>query len=321
MRRAIVFMLKLVGRTPAALETEISTNNSRSPNKKSPPLPEGVPNDLVTDSPFLYWNSETEPEGTPAIFFSPHQDDETIGMAASISETSRNNRPVYVVLLTNGHHESLRKQMINLGGHENYALNDVFNARNAEMKAACMVLGVHRIYIANHGKGFDEVACYGLQAEEAMNTLQTSFEGTMNYFIQLWPNAGYRTVSGEHDSQCGRPTCVKTPAHQCASRALHRLHTTNPVFGKNKDLLFYRIYAYYGHPSLTSNPPGCDKNPSWYRPIDERDRKRKENAHLEYYLMDPRIGRYGLGFFSVPPLFINSLVSPFEYIDFVEDVI
>jgi LmbE family N-acetylglucosaminyl deacetylase len=39
---------------------------------------------------------------SPAIFYSPHQDDEALGMAGAIREHKEAGRPVYLVLLTNG---------------------------------------------------------------------------------------------------------------------------------------------------------------------------------------------------------------------------
>lgn len=39
----------------------------------------------------------------PAIFYSPHQDDEAIAMGGAIYEHVSVGRPVYLVLLTNGH--------------------------------------------------------------------------------------------------------------------------------------------------------------------------------------------------------------------------
>ena len=62
------------------------------------------------NDPLLVWISSRHPEkrnSTPAIYYSPHQDDETIGMGASIAEQVRLGRPVYVVLLSRGDNENM----------------------------------------------------------------------------------------------------------------------------------------------------------------------------------------------------------------------
>lgn len=40
--------------------------------------------------------------GPPAIFYTPHQDDESLGMAGAIVEHIEAGRPVFLVLLTDG---------------------------------------------------------------------------------------------------------------------------------------------------------------------------------------------------------------------------
>src|SRR5260221_6150791 len=53
--------------------------------------------------PALVWKNPTKPSiNSPVIFYSPHQDDETLAMGASIAECIRIGKPVYVVLFTNG---------------------------------------------------------------------------------------------------------------------------------------------------------------------------------------------------------------------------
>lgn len=44
---------------------------------------------------------------SPAIFYSPHQDDESIGMAGAIREHKEAGRSVHLVLLTNGINQGL----------------------------------------------------------------------------------------------------------------------------------------------------------------------------------------------------------------------
>ena len=109
------------------------------------------------DSLNLIYNAQNQPNplsSPPVIFYSPHQDDETIGMGASIAEHVRIGRPVYVVLLTNGANENMLNFLKSLNSKS--TMQDVINARNNEFIAACKALGVHKIYIADNGKGYNE---------------------------------------------------------------------------------------------------------------------------------------------------------------------
>jgi GlcNAc-PI de-N-acetylase len=49
--------------------------------------------------------------GKPAIFYSPHQDDDAIGLAGSVLEHKAAGRPVYLVLVSNGLNGDLAKYM------------------------------------------------------------------------------------------------------------------------------------------------------------------------------------------------------------------
>ncbi|MFA4923649.1 MAG: PIG-L family deacetylase [Ignavibacteriaceae bacterium] len=116
-----------------------------------------VPNSIL-DNPIIVWQAEAQPISSwPAIFYSPHQDDETLGMGASIAEHVRAGRAVYVVLLSNGANSGMLTY-IQQNYNPNATMQDVINARNNEFIAACIALGVHRVYITHVGVGYDESA-------------------------------------------------------------------------------------------------------------------------------------------------------------------
>lgn len=122
--------------------------------------------------PKLIWTAgeNEKTKGTPAIFYSPHQDDETLGMGASISENSRIGRPTYVVLMTNGKNSTMLDYLQTI--NPSYNENDVTTFRNNEFIAACISLRVDRIYIANVGEGYDETNL-------SQSELETEFKYTM----------------------------------------------------------------------------------------------------------------------------------------------
>ncbi|MGB4593396.1 MAG: PIG-L family deacetylase [Coriobacteriia bacterium] len=82
-----------------------------------------------------------------AVFFSPHPDDETFGMAQAISHQVRNGRRVVVVLMTDGEGSSLGAHWDSNGGTDRDADGDVDKwdfglTRRAEFEAAMGALGV-----------------------------------------------------------------------------------------------------------------------------------------------------------------------------------
>lgn len=256
------------------------------------PLP-----DINTNEPVLVWSASVRniaADSTPAIFYSPHQDDETIGMGASIAEQVRLGRPVFVVLLTNGHNLNMLTFLQSLSDHA--SMQDVADARNNEFIAACKALGADRIYIANGGKGYDEKA--------SLPDLTLRFKTTMIYFSRLFPNAFQHTLSGNCDSF--NPNCDKMPAHQAAASAMHELYNAGMI----THCILFRAYCYY------RNSPKCDRSCNWLKPVNQADKSRRQRAINEYKLVDEKNHRYGLAYWhSVDVLFDNSWDSDYEEVD------
>lgn len=254
----------------------------------------------ILDNPVIVWQAEAQPiPSWPAIFYSPHQDDETLGMGASIAEHVRAGRAVYVVLLSNGANSGMLSY-IQQNYNPNATMQDVINARNNEFIAACIALGVHRVYIANVGAGYDESADFSV--------LKNEFKSVMNYFDNLYPSASHKTVSGNCDSY--NPNCDKMPTHQAATTAIHELYSSGVI----SDIRLYRVYIYYW------NYGTCDRSPSWLKPVSTKDKTTRINAINEYKYVNASIQRYGLGYwYSVQTLFDNSLNSNYEYVDFIDN--
>ena len=253
------------------------------------------------DYPLCVWSNSLQPNPNqipPVIFYSPHQDDETLGMGASISEHVRKGRPVYVVLLTNGENVNLLKHIQNKYKSE-ATMKDLVTARNNEFIAACIALGVSNIFISNLGNGFSE--------KTGVEYLQEKFIRTMEYFNKYYPNASHKTVSGNCDSYDNN--CHKMSTHQVATNSLHYLYNQGLI----SDIRLYRVYIYY-------NINGqCGRKSNWIKEIDEIDKTNRKAAIEEYKLIDPLNQRYGLGYKSVDLLFDNSVNSNFEYIDYISN--
>ncbi len=291
---AIIMTISACKKEDASNPTNISSVKNQSQNiVKSA--------QSIMDNPVLVWSSSSQPNPSivaPAIFYSPHQDDETIGMGASIAEHVRAGRPVYVVLLTNGANTGMLAYLQTL--NPNSTMQNVINARNNEFIAACIALGVHRIYIANVGSGYDESIPF--------LTLKTDFKNTMSYMRNLFPSASHKTVSGNCDSY--NPNCDKMPTHQAAATAIHELYNTGVI----TDIRLYRVYCYYW------NYGTCDRCSSWFKPVSSSDKLRRQSAINQYKYVNTSIQRYGLAYWhSVSALFDNSWDSNYEYVDYIEN--
>jgi LmbE family N-acetylglucosaminyl deacetylase len=252
------------------------------------------------ENPFVIWESASQPNNSlaPAIFYAPHQDDETIGMGASIAEHVRLGHPVYIVLLTNGANADMLKYLKNL--NPSATMQSVIDARNNEFLAACIALGVSKVYIANYSEGFDE----SLSKHE----LENKFENTMHFMAKLYPSASHKTVSGNCDSY--NNSCHKMPTHQAATNALHNLYTKGII----KDIRLYRVYIFY------NNTNYCDRPSSWVKSLNKNDKIQKQLAINQYKIVDPSLNRYGLAYhLSVQQLLDNSYKSNKEYVDFIEN--
>jgi hypothetical protein len=263
------------------------------------------------EAPFLVWNSNKQPDPTsipPVIFYSPHQDDETIGMGASIAEHVRIGRPVYVVLFTNGAGSSAINILNgkekcgshNTFHHFNLTLEDFIYARNNEFIAACKKLGVNRVYIANNGKGFDETI--------GLKNMVDKFKNLILNFQNQYSNISHKLIAGNSDYSCSGENCntyIKSDAHRAGDIAINNLYNLGLV----KDVRLYKIYIFsscYNERKRTAN---------WKKPVYTSDMLRKQKACDEYKLYKPEIGRFAIAYnHSVWEYFSNSYSSKYEYV-------
>ena len=264
-----------------------------------------IPNSEETEIPALIWESKKQPNAfnaPPAIFYTPHQDDETLAMGSSIAESVRKGHPVYVVLLTNGDNPSTNAilngttkcEFHNTNHNFNLSNQDFINARNAEFLAACKALGVHKVFISNNGKGFDETI--------GLENLNLKFFETISFFSSQYTLASHHSISGNCDPYNKKGDRMN--AHRACANALQLLYNLDST----KNIYLYKDYVYYF--------PKEERTASFIKKNKKRDTKKKHKAFEEYNLFDPTKGRYAIGYqHSVWELFNNSYSSEYEYID------
>lgn len=240
---------------------------------------------------------------TPAIFYAPHQDDESIGMAGGIREHKEAGRPVHLVLLTNGINQDLVNMMNGVNGpcplgplckqpdHQlGLSSEDVIAGRTAEFYAAAAVLGV------------DEVHNIALNDDDVVTDRAGFIErikGVILGFERQYPGASHKLTSGWRDIVPGQS--APNPTHSACRDAAAAL--ANQI----SDFRFYWTYAYFYDPS--SRPAGLVMD------LTESQFNAKRAAILEYNRWDPANGRYALGFHSVNQLLTSAYADPHEYID------
>ncbi|GLW35490.1 PIG-L deacetylase family protein [Actinoplanes regularis] len=235
------------------------------------------------------WPSVASAAAKPAIFYSPHQDDEAIGMAGSIQEHKAAGRPVYLVLVTLGKNVGLPKIM-NEGacsrGSRCASPNDFHNlgwptdgiskvvpARTAEFMASAKALGV------------DKVINWKLPETE-YNRFVDTVTAKVKALAEQYPGASHKFVAGWMDKLGSDPA---NGTHKACSDAAYRLMND----GTLTDVRFNHIYAY----NLPMNERG--RGAAHVLNIPDSHMKAKRNAIYAYNTWDPDRNFYALGYHSV----------------------
>lgn len=165
------------------------------------------------------------PTGRPVIFYTPHQDDETLFMGQAIAHHALAGRDVHVVLASDGSTSRMRDALNGLevngwwgGSHyparEFYSLlsqTDFGEARDRELVAACGQLG------AQPGNVHLEVGTRGssISVPEA--------DALIRRYDDLYPDAGHYTMHWDDTD----------PTHSALGTALRQMALSEP--GKFND--------------------------------------------------------------------------------------
>jgi LmbE family N-acetylglucosaminyl deacetylase len=239
----------------------------------------------------------------PAIFYSPHQDDESLAMAGSIREHKEAGRRVILVLLSRGENGGLLDIMNGVadcplgqncpgGGSHSFGLvqDDIVRGRTAEFKAAAQRLGVDRMVIRDRpDSAWSDYAGFVREVRD-----------TILEFEARYPGASHKLVNGYRDVIHGHPPDEPNLTHKACREAAEGL--------PGLDFRFYWVYGY-------TYPQG-QRTADYVLPLSDKQFARKRQALAEYGRWDPSRGRYALGYHSVGPLMIDpAAADPHEYID------
>ena len=244
----------------------------------------------------------------PAIFYSPHQDDESLAMAGSIREHKEAGRQVILVLLTRGENGGLLDIMNGAadcplgtdcpgGGSHAFGLvqDDIVRGRTAEFRAAARRLGVDRVVVRDRPD-----SAWGDYTGFVREVRDTILE-----FEARYPGASHKLVNGYRDVIHGYPPEDANLTHKACREAADGLG--------GLDFRFYWVYGY--------TYPLEQRTADYVLPLSDKQFARKRQALAEYGRWDPERGRYALGYHSVGKLMIDpAAADPHEYIDLPQSV-
>jgi hypothetical protein len=237
----------------------------------------------------------------PAIFYIPHQDDAAIGMAGSISEHKRAERPIIMVLLTNGENDSLIDK-VKTKYLQTLSSQDVINQRYKQFGLSAL------------GQEPDMLLRIGLQDGIFWGSFDSFTKGTNDIkeiakeLEKQYPNSSHKFVNGLNDKW-------PNPTHMALQWAGQKFEQENP----GSDCKYYRIYENWTLFDEESNPfYGQIVDKDEIRLLDETDQVRKKAAIKAYQTVGKVLEEYSLfdlAQLDVPGLLKDVLANiQYEYI-------
>lgn len=242
-------------------------------------------------------SGRTDQDSNVSLWFSPHQDDESIVLSAGILADVADGRDVHVVLCTDGSASFTRQELSDgtycsqCNSTHSYPLtSEQFTAaRDDEFRRSCLALGVpdENIHINGSGEGTTRVKDTHL--DEAAAT------GILNHYLDRFPNAKVGLISP-----------ITGPSQHCdhyrLGRAATRLHASGKIgrldmFVEPYD---YDEYLENGSPKLTV--VSCDG-------VAEGGYQAFLDSYGQYKSFDPSQGHYAIGYHSAASLFENVVAN------------
>lgn len=215
------------------------------------------------------------------VFYTPHTDDETIGMAGSIQRARRAGNLVRVVLVTDNLPSARGLRLF-----PNVA--DVAAQRRSEWRHAMKILGANELDEWN----LSEVE---MLADLPMARLQVFTQ--MQMLHETAPVCCHHTVWGEHDVHV--TSGLKAFSHDVCAQAIMHLHCVHPY----AHVQLHGVYIY--------SRPREERTAPMIIALSRRELTTKRAAMNCYR---PSVQCIGYGYRSVPELFDSASLDPREFI-------
>ncbi|MGW3465155.1 PIG-L deacetylase family protein [Streptomyces olivaceoviridis] len=244
----------------------------------------------------------------PAIFYSPHQDDEALGLAGSVLEHKAAGRPVYLVLVSRGENGQLARKMNQdpcplttgasrhpcaAGGHHGLSwptdgASMIVPARTAEFMASAKAIGVDKVInFKLEDSPYNSVADY--------NRFVDSVKAKVKALARQYPGGSHKFTAGWLE---------ETDTHKALADAAYFLLEE----GVLKDVRFNYVYAYNKPMSRRADGAAYVLNiPPAHMAI-------KRKAIYCYSTWAPDRDLYALGYHSVPEKMESAHEDPREFV-------
>lgn len=232
------------------------------------------------------------------IFYSPHADDEAIGMAGAIAHAREAGRRIVLVLITDNRPSARAVQLYSdqlrcrWHGFTKHALAHV------DLGAARLL----EFYDAAARLGADEIGSLGIPEQLALDDYSRYVDAVgfaLQRYATMYPDAGHHVVAGARDVHA--ETGQGNPAHVGLAAAAVRIAEVR------RRLQFHRIYEY--------SRPIAERRADLVLPLSDYEVAVKRLALDAYRLWDPAGGRVAFGYHSVPELIDAAAADPCEYVD------
>ncbi|MER7672314.1 PIG-L family deacetylase [Kitasatospora sp. NPDC096128] len=257
----------------------------------------------------------------PAIFYSPHQDDEALGLAGSILEHKAAGRPVYLVLVTRGENDQLAAIMNEWAWQKDEKTGEwkkvdwscrlrpsgrcaahgphgvewptdgdsmVVPARTAEFMASAKALGVDKVINW-------KIPDTAYDGDDAFKKLTKTVKSKIASLADQYPGASHKFTAGWLEV---------TRTHKAITDAAVALAWD----GVLTDVRFNFVYA-YDYPESYRR-----RGAAYVLDIPDEHMKKKNNAIRCYNAWNPSKNFYALGYHSVPEKMESAAADLHEYV-------
>jgi hypothetical protein len=239
--------------------------------------------------------------GAPAVFFVPHQDDETLSMSVQILRHVEAGREVHVVFLSDGQASRIYEVLTGAAvctwhdrvhdpaaeGYSGLTRTQFGYARDKEARIACTKLGV-------------PVSCIHQERLPVVD-VSTATQVMLKYAHLLGPGSTAFTMSPwESESGAG------ATEHGDLGIALRALAETGGVEAACR----YQVFSHYYDSPLWPDYAMRNTATTAQRPLIDA-------AAGPYKYWDPAGGRFAIGYHSVRPAFTRLQSGPLAYTNFV----
>jgi len=237
----------------------------------------------------------------PAVFFAPHPDDETLGMAGAISQAVAEGRTVIIELMTRGTKSSNRTALQNDGGSHSIFCDSTF-LETLSHPACNVALTEDQLGDARVREMMDSARRLGVAAIAIHDNIDGQLSASaVTARAQWWIQRGDGGLSLY--GTAGTEDYNVHPDHQAVSQGL--LATGYP------DITRQMVYAF-----RQCNVAARQANSAWRRvPLASSDHANKRNALLAYQVFNLTNGRYAFGWMhSTGDLFEGGYADASEYV-------